>query len=205
MSSLTRRTVIAMAAVLASASVLAVPAQAASTAKASGDVSVRLDDSFQAKMFKAGVFIYDANAVSVSMGSSGVLSIKFPLTGSSTAKATTAITVDPETGGAEFYNGPAVTTVGLGNLVITRTGTTGTVKGKIIGAFDAATGKQFSKSLTVFTMSAAQTTKSGKDWTMDADLTLTKDAANTLNSQLNTKVFKAGASFGSLSADVNGS
>jgi hypothetical protein len=202
---MTRRTLVSVAAVLVGASILAAPAHASAASKASGDVAMTLADSFQAKIFKAGVFIYDANAVRVGMGSSGMLTITFPLTGTSTAKATTSITVDPETGGAEFYNGPAVTTVGLGNLVVTRTGTTGTVKGNIIGAYNASTGKQFSKSLTVFTMSSAQTTTSGKDWTLSADLTLTKDAANTLNSQLNTKVFKAGASFGSLSAEVNGS
>ena len=205
MSRRTRRMLVAATAMLAGLTALIAPAQASvpsSGSRATGSVNIMLSETLQGQMFKGGVFIYDANAVTVGMGSSGVLSLQFPLTGTSTATATSSITVDPETGGVTFYNGPAVTQLGLGDIVVRRTGTTGTVTGSFIGPFDAAAGTQFHQRMTVFTMSGARTTRSGSHWTMNAHLTLTSEAAALLDSMLKTTVFTPGTAFGDLLADV---
>ena len=149
MSRRTRRMLVAATAMLAGLTALIAPAQASvpsSGSRATGSVNIMLSETLQGQMFKGGVFIYDANAVTVGMGSSGVLSMQFPLTGTSTATATSSITVDPETGGVTFYNGPAVTQLGLGDIVVRRTGTTGTVTGSFIGPFDAAAGTLMTRS-----------------------------------------------------------
>lgn len=195
-----------MALAVAAIAVLITPAQAAlpsAPARATGDVMIILDDSFQGPMFKGGVFMYGASEVSVALGDSGQLSAIFPLNGMATATSKT-IVVDPETGGLEFFNGPAEASAGLGSLVIRRSGSTGTITGRISGPYSADAG-QYSQTMPVFVMTAVRTSKQGGGWVMQANLALTGDAATALNTLLKTSVFTPGTKMGVLMATVGGS
>ena len=172
-----------------------------STAAPGGSVEISFDPAFVTSMFKAGVFCYGASEVTVYFSDSGSLAGVFPLSGQSRAKATTRITVDPEVGGMSFFNGPAQATAGLLSIAVRRTGATGTLTGRIIGPFSKESG-QFSKTVTLFTISQAVAKGSGGRWTMDGTLTLTADGASTLNSLLQTTVFVPSAPVGTLSATV---
>lgn len=177
-------------------------AQPASDAKNRGSVTIVFDETLVPQLFKAGVFMYGAESVSVARGNSGALSLTFPLEGTSTSKPTTAITVDGEVGGISFINGPAEVTAGLISVSVRRTGRTGVVNGEIIGPFSTESG-QFEKKMQVFTMSAATARRTAKGWRMDATLTLTPQAATTLNTLLKTTVFTSSAPSGELQAEVS--
>jgi len=166
-----------------------------------GSVAIMFSESVVPELFKAGVFMYGAESVEVSMGNSGALAASFPLTGDSTSRPTTSISVDGEVGGISFYNGPAEATAGLGSLVVRRTGRTGTVTGKLIGPFSMESG-QFAKTMTVFTISGATARRTSSGWQMQGTLTLTADAASTLNTLLKTTVFTASAPIGEIFAQV---
>jgi hypothetical protein len=195
-----------MALAVAATAALITPAQAglpSAPARATGDVMIILDDSFQAPMFKGGVFIYGASEVSVALGDSGQLSAIFPLNGMATATSK-VITVDPESGGLEFFNGPAGASAGLGSLVIRRSGSTGTILGRINGPYSTDAG-QYSQTMPVFAMTAIRTRKQGSGWLMQANLTITGDAATAMNTLLKTSVFTPGTKMGVLMATVGGS
>ena len=172
-----------------------------STASSRGSVDVTFDPAFVEAMFKAGVFMYGASEVTVHLSDSGSLSGSFPLTGQARARATSSVIVDPEVGGLSLYNGPAQLSAGLGSLVLRRTGTTGTVTATIVGPFSTQTG-QFQKTMTVFTISQAAAAGSTKRWTMNGTITMTREAADTLNSLLKTTVFTADAPMGTVGAAV---
>ena len=134
-----------------------------------------IDPSLQAHVFTAGIFMYAARRVSAALGYVGQLSAIFPLNGVATATSKT-IVVDPETGGLEFFNGPAETSAGLGSLVIRRSGSTGTITSRISGPYSAHAG-QYSQTMPVFATTAVRTRKRGSGWVMQANLALTGDSA----------------------------
>lgn len=169
--------------------------------KASCEVEIVLGPSFIQKMFKAGVFIYGSSSVGVAMGGNQSLSASFPLEGTSNAAPTSLIQVDGETGGMDFFNGPAGATASLNAPVVSRTGSTGFITGTFVGPFSIETG-QFAETMPVFAMSSARAKASGTGWTMTAALTLTEQGAATLNTLLKTNFFQAAARIGSLNADV---
>lgn len=179
----------------------AAAAQRAAESQFPGAVNVVIGEAFVQQLFKAGVFMYGASEVTVAMGDSGALTVTFPLTGASTTRPTTAIAVDPEAGGLSLFNGPAQATAGFGNIVIRRTGTTGTVMARVVGPYSAESG-QFDKTLTIFTISAARAKRTSHGWTMRGTLALTAEGASTLNTLLKTNVFTAAPTFASLDADV---
>lgn len=177
---------------------------AADTASNRGSVTITFDPDVVEQMFKVGAFIYGSSEVSAYLSDSGSLSGSFPLTGSARARQSTLITVDPEVGGLTIYNGPAGTRAGLTSIVVKRTGSTGVVNAKIVGMFSPTDG-QFSKNLTAFTITKAQTKKTSRGWQMDGTLTMTADAASTLNTLLKATVFTAGSPIGTLEATVGAS
>jgi hypothetical protein len=196
----TKRIIRAIAATALTVGLVGSGAQAAQ-ADEGGAVSIMFSESVVPQLFKAGVFMYGAESVEVAMSNSGALYASYPLIGDSTSRPTTSIAVDGEVGGITFYNGPAEATAGLGSLVVRRTGRTGTVTGKLIGPFSMESG-QFSKKLTVFTISQATARKTSSGWEMQGTVTLTADAASTLNTLLKTTVFSASAPIGEISAAV---
>lgn len=198
-----KRIIRAIAATALAVGLVGSGAQAAQAAEG-GAVSIMFSESVVPQLFKAGVFMYGAESVEVAMGNSGALVASYPLIGDSTSRPTTSITVDGEVGGITFYNGPAEATAGLGSLVVRRTGRTGTVTGKIIGPFSTESG-QFSKKMTVFTISRATARKTSSGWEMQGTVTLTADAASTLNTLLKTTVFTASAPIGEISGEVRSS
>lgn len=166
-----------------------------------GYVTVTFSETVVPTLFKAGVFMYGAESVQVSQGNSGALSANFPLQGQWKARPMNFIRVDGETGGISFYNGPAEATAGLSITVVRRSGQTGTVTGTIVGPFTKETG-QFTKTLTVYTISKATVRRTSGGWQLQGTLTLTADAASTLNTLLKTTVFTAGSPIGEIYAGV---
>lgn len=187
--------------------VLVTPARAsvptAPTSAATGSFSFSFGPSYVQQMFKAGVFIYGASEVSVSMSDSMSLTARVPVNGASTATPTSSIQVDGEVGGIEFFNGPGATSAGMNSFVIRRTGSTGSVTGTLVGPFTKENG-QFSETMPLFTLSSVRTTKSNSGWTMTAKMALTDRGASTLNTLLTTTFFKAGVRVGSFDAEVTG-
>ena len=179
----------------------AAAAQPAVDRTAESAVNITFDDAFVQQMFKAGVFMYGSSEVGVYMGDSGALSAEFPLTGQSSNRPTIAMSVDGEVGGLSLYNGPAEATAGLLGIAVRRTGTTGIVNARVIGPYSSESG-QFSQTMTVFAISAAQAKRTPSGWTMRGTLTLTAQGASTLNTLLKTTVFTTGGPIGSLDAAV---
>jgi hypothetical protein len=109
--------------------------------------------------------------------------------------------VDGEVGGISFYNGPAEATAGLGQPGRAAHWPDGRGRRKFIGPFSMESG-QFAKTMTVFTISGATARRTSSGWQMQGTLTLTADAASTLNTLLKTTVFTASAPIGEISAQV---
>ena len=202
-SRFTGRAIAVVLTVMTATLITSSPAQARASATPStrGTVAVTFDPAFVQAMFKAGVFMYGSSEVTVYMGDSGALSGSFPLDGQSRARATSSITVDPEVGGLTLYNGPAQSLAGISSLVVRRAGATGTVTAKITGPFSMQNG-QFEKTLVTFTISQASARGTPQRWTMNGTISLTRDAADTLNTLLKTTVFVADAPIGTLGAAV---
>lgn len=168
---------------------------------ARGEVDLVLGPSFVQQMFKACMFIYGSSDVRLGLGDNQSMRVYFPLKGTSKASPTTVIKVDDETGGMDFFNGPAGATASLVAPVVRRTGSTGFITGTLIGPYSKETG-QFAETMPVFAMSSARTKASGTGWTMTANLSLTDQGASTLNTLLATNYFQAGARVGHLDAEV---
>lgn len=183
------------------ASNTATAAQPTADPHSQGVVSITFNDAFVQQMFKAGVFMYGSSEVGVYLSDSGSLTAQFPMTGQSSNRPTTALSVDGEVGGLSLYNGPAEATAGILGITIRRTGTTGVVNARVIGPYSAESG-QFSQAMTVFTLSAARAKRTSSGWTMRGTLTLTAQGASTLNTLLKTTVFTTGGPVGSMDAAV---
>lgn len=175
---------------------------AAADQKVDGSMGITLSPEAVAQLFKAGVFVYNVSEVTVGMSDSGSLTIATPLDGQWKGKPATSVAQDPETGAATVYHGTAGTRIGIGSLAIRRTGSTGTVRAQLIGPYSMETGQQWSRTLTLFTMSKASGKQRRCGWSMEGTITLTPEAAAILNERLQTTVFSAAAPMGEASAGV---